>query len=484
MDEPAPASPRLRTGQLGVAAWLLFGWATQPFYTVLMTFIYAPYFATGIAADPAEGQALWGLATSVAGLVVAVLAPLLGAIADASGRRKPWMAGFGAMLAVGSFALWIGRPHDPTIIMPVLVAYALGAIGVQCALVFANAMMPALVPPERLGRLSGTGWAIGYIGGLVSLIVTLGWLATNPQTGMTMLGLLPILDHQPGLHQGERATGPLTAIWFVVFALPLFLFTPDEPARLPVRDAVRQGLSTLGETLRRLQQHRDLGLFLLANMIYADGLVALFAFGGIYGAGTFGWSAIDTGTFGTLLTITGTFGAIVGGRLDDRFGSKSVIIGSLIILILAATAILSIEPDRIAFFIPVAPSAPGRGLYSSTAERTYVGVGLIIGAVAGPAQAASRSLLARLAPADRLTQFFGLLALSGTVTSFAGPFLVGTVTAATMSQKAGMAVLVAFFLVGALLVSHVRVAPSPRPNRSPYGNSWKRFAEENDAKAD
>jgi len=180
MDEPAPASPRLRTGQLGVAAWLLFGWATQPFYTVLMTFIYAPYFATGIAADPAEGQALWGLATSVAGLVVAVLAPLLGAIADASGRRKPWMAGFGAMLAVGSFALWIGRPHDPTIIMPVLVAYALGAIGVQCALVFANAMMPALVPPERLGRLSGTGWAIGYIGGLVSLIVTLGWLATNP----------------------------------------------------------------------------------------------------------------------------------------------------------------------------------------------------------------------------------------------------------------------------------------------------------------
>jgi UMF1 family MFS transporter len=201
-------------------------------------------------------------------------------------------------------------------------------------------------------------------------------------------------------------------------------------------------------------------------MIYTDGLVALFAFGGIHGAGTFGWSAIDTGTFGILPTINGALGAMVGGRLDDRFGPKPVIIGSLIILILSAIAILSIARDRIAFFVPVAPPTPGCGLYSSTAERAYVGVGLIIGAVAGPAQAASRSLLARPAPADRLTQLFGLFTLSGTVTSFVAPFLVGIVTAATASQKAGMAVLVAFFLLGALMMSHVHVMPLP-PSRTP-----------------
>lgn len=461
-EELSPHHPRRSSaGSLGIAAWLLFGWAAQPFYTVLTTFIYAPYFATGITTDPAQGQALWGFATSGAGLVVALLSPMLGAIADASGRRKPWMAGFGAMLAIGSFILWFGKPRDPTTIGPVLAAYALASIGAQCVIVFANAMMPTLVPPGRLGRLSGTGQAASYIGGLACLLVTLGWLAADPHTGRTVLGFEPLLGLDPTLRQGDRATGPLTAIWFIVFALPLFVFTYDELPQRPARDAVVRGLSALRETLRRLPRDRDLALFLFGNMIYSDGLIALFAFGGIYAAGTFGWSAVDTGTFGVLLAIAGSLGALVSGRLDDRFGPKAVIVGSLTILIIAAIAILSIDRDRIGFSIPVAPPMPGHGLYASTSERAYVAVGLVIGAVAGPLQAASRSLLMRLAPADRLTQFFGLFALSGNVTSFVGPFLVGAVTAAAASQKAGMAVLVAFFLFGALILSRVRVVGSP-----------------------
>ena len=281
-----------------------------------------------------------------------------------------------------------------------------------------------------MGRLSGNGWAIGYAGGLVSLVITLGLLAGDPSTGKTLLGVTPLFGLDPALREGDRAAGPLSALWFVLFVLPLFLFTPDVPKRLAAGAAVRKGLATLADTLRTLPRHRSTALFLAANMIYADGLVALFAFGGIYAAGTFGWGTIQIGVFGILLTITGTIGAFVGGKLDDRFGPRPVILGSLGLLIFASIAILSIGRDTVGFVIPVAPPVPGGGLYASTAERAYVAIGLLIGIAAGPLQAASRTLLVRIAPRDRVTQFFGLLALSGKVTSFMGPLLVATVTTA------------------------------------------------------
>jgi UMF1 family MFS transporter len=441
---------------LAIAAWILFEWAVQPFFTLITTFVYAPYFAAGIVGDPTRGQALWGFATGAAGLVIALLSPALGAIADAAGRRKPWIAGFSALLLAGSALLWFGRPADSASIVPVLAAFALGAVGAQCALVFFNSMMPSLVPPERIGRLSGTAWGMAYVGGLISLAVTLGALAANPVTGKTLFGFAPVLGLDPLGREGDRATGPFTAIWLVIFAWPLFVFTPDRPQQRRVRDALHSGLGTLARTIRQLPRERDLALFLLANMICADGLVALFAFGGIYAAGTFGWGTIQIGMFGILLTITGSIGAFVGGRLDDRYGPKRVILGSLLILMVSGTAILTIDSDRIAFW-SVAPPVPGEALYGSAAERAYVAIGLLIGAVAGPLQAAARSLLARLAPADRITQFFGLFALSGKITSFVGPLLVGIVTAATASQKAGMAVLIAFFAAGALVLARVRI---------------------------
>jgi MFS transporter, UMF1 family len=433
----------------------LFDWAAQPFFTLVTTFVFAPYFASAIAADPVEGQALWGYAKAAAGLVIAVFSPVLGAIADASGRRKPWIAAFGVLLVIGSSMLWLGKPGEG--VMLVLVCFALASIGAEFATVFNNAMMHTLVARDRLGRLSGTGWAAGYLGGLLSLVLVLGFLAANPQTGKTLIGITPLFGLDAAAREGDRATGPLAAIWFVVFVLPLFLYTPDHPGRLPVRAAVSEGLTTLAQTLRSLPHHRDVALFLIANMIYADGLIALFSFGGIYAAGTFGWGTIEIGVFGILLTITATAGAFVGGRLDDRLGSKRVILGSLAILIVAGGAILVIDRDYVPFIGAVTPPAAGGPLFAAAAERAYLACGLLIGLAAGPLQAASRTLLVRLAPADRITQFFGLFALSGKVTSFLGPFLVGVVTAALVSQKAGMAVLIAFFAVGALLLARVRV---------------------------
>lgn len=438
-----------------VVSWIFFDWAAQPYFTLITTFVFAPYFATSIAPTPAMGQSLWGFAMAAAGMAIALLSPVLGAIADASGRRKPWIAVFGAILVIGSSTMWIGKPGDQAIIPLLLSALALASVGAEFATVFNNAMMPTLVPPERIGRLSGTGWATGYIGGIVSLIIVLGFLAANPETGKTLLGVTPLFGLDPVSHQGDRITGPLTALWFVVFVTPLFLFTPDYPAKRPVREALREGLSELRQSLAGLPKQKSLAAFLLANMIYTDGLVSLFAFGGIYAAGTFGWHTLQIGTFGIMLAIAGTFGAWLGGKLDDSLGPKRVIAGSMLILLLSLAAILMVDKDSV-LFIKVAPPVPGGPLFSGAAERAYLVLGCLIGAAGGPLQAASRTMLIRLAPKDRIAQYFGLFALTGKVTSFVGPLLIGMITAATASQKAGMAVLVVFFVAGLGLLMRVK----------------------------
>jgi MFS transporter, UMF1 family len=438
-----------------VVAWIFFDWAAQPYFTLITTFVFAPYFATHVASNPASGQALWGFATAAAGLMIALMSPVLGAIADASGRRKPWIAGFGALLVIGSCLMWLGKPGDASLIPPLLLAYGIATIGVEFATVFNNAMMPSLVPPEKIGRLSGTGWATGYIGGIVSLILVLGFLAANPDTGRTLFGFTPLFGLDPVTHQGDRITGPLTGIWFIVFVLPMFLLTPDYPAKRRVSAALREGLIELKETLGELPSRKSIAAFLLANMIYTDGLVSLFAFGGIYAAGTFGWHTIQIGSFGILLAIAGTFGAWLGGKLDDSLGPKRVIAGSMLILLLSIIAILLVDKDSI-LFVKVAAPEPGGALFSGAAERAYLVLGCLIGAAGGPLQAASRSLLIRLAPQDRIAQYFGLFALTGKVTAFIGPLLIGAITAITASQKAGMAALVVFFVTGLALLARVR----------------------------
>jgi UMF1 family MFS transporter len=247
----------------------------------------------------------------------------------------------------------------------------------------------------------------------------------------------------------------LSGIWFIIFVLPMFLLTPDYPAKLPAGEALRAGLVELKQTLGELPKQKSMAAFLLANMIYTDGLVSLFAFGGIYAAGTFGWHTIQIGSFGILLAIAGTFGAWLGGKLDDKLGPKRVIAISLLVLLTSIIAILLVDKDSI-LFIKVAPPEPGGALFSGAAERAYLLLGCLIGGAGGPLQAASRTLLIRLAPKDRIAQYFGLFALTGKVTSFIGPLLIGVITAVTESQKAGMAVLVVFFVAGLALLARVR----------------------------
>ncbi|GGK48695.1 MFS transporter [Salinarimonas ramus] len=437
--------------------WVMFDWATQPFFTLVVTFVFGPYFVNAVAANPVAGQSQWMLATSAAGLSLAILSPVLGAIADAGGPKKPWILAFGALMSVAAALLWLVPPAaTPGYVLLALVAFAVATVAAELAGTFNNAMMPTLVPPHRLGRLSGAGWATGYAGGLVSLAIVLGLLAGSPQSGLTLAGLEPLLGLDPVAREGDRVVGPLTALWFALFVLPLVLFTPDVPrGGRPFGEAVREGLSRVRGTIAEARRTPAIARFLLAHMAYQDGLVVLFSLGTIYGAGIFGWGTIELGVFGILILVTGTLGALAGGPIDDRIGPRAVILGSLAILALVTLGVLSLGESHVLFVVDTGPPPEGAGLYASLPEKVFLGLGLVIGALAGPLQASSRSLLARLVPAGDAGRYFGLLALSGKLTAFLGPFLVAVATALFQTQAAGPVVLLAFFLVGALLVRGV-----------------------------
>ena len=446
-----------RAGPLALTGWVLFDWATQPFYTLVVTFLFAPYFVNGFMVDLTRGSALWAYATGIAELIAAALAPVLGAIADASQNRKPWIAFFSVLLVVGLCGLWLATPGRTDLAILVLLAFGLATIGAELATVFTNAMMVSLVSDKKLGTLSGFGWATGYVGGLISLALVAGLLVADPHSGKTLLGLPPIVPLDAATREGDRLVGPFSALWYLVFVIPLFLFTPDRAAKPVETRAVRAGLAQLARSVKELVRHHgQIALFLLARMLYADGLGAVFAFGGIYAATVFGWGAVELGLFGIILTIAGTFGAVMGGLLDDRAGSKRVIALTLLLFIAASIGVLSVDREHVLFVLPVAPKLPGSAPFSSVGEQVYLAFAILIGLASGPIQASSRTLLARMCPPGKATEFFGFFSFSGKITAFAAPLMIGVVTHATGSQRIGIATSLGFLIAGLLLLLPVK----------------------------
>jgi UMF1 family MFS transporter len=444
------------TAKRGLLGWILFDWATQPFYTLVVTFLFAPYFVNGFMDDPARGSSLWAYATGIGELIAAATAPVFGAIADAGLPRKPWIAAFSVLLVTGCAGLYISAPGRIDLAPLVLASFAVATIGAELATVFTNAMMPSLVGDQRLGTLSGLGWATGYVGGLVSIVVMLGFIAGDHHTGKTLLGLQPIVPVD-GAHEGDRLVGPFAAVWYLIFALPLFLFAPDRPSRPLEARAVTAGLRQLVSLVKNLVRHHgQVALFLLARMLYADGLGAVFAFGGIYAGTVFGWGPQQLGMFGIILIIAGTFGCVLGGLLDDHRGSKWVIAAMLFLFIAASIGVLSVDQKHVLFVILVEPKADGSAAFSSVGEKVYLAFAMLIGLASGPIQASSRTLLARMCPPDKVTEFFGFFSFSGKITAFAAPLAIGVVTHVTGSQRVGIASALFFLIAGLLLLLRVK----------------------------
>ena len=407
-----------------LVSWCVFDWANSAFPTVIVTFVFSAYFVRSVAADTTTGTAQWGYALAISGLLVAVLGPVLGAIADQRGRHKPWLGTLTVLCVAATALLWFVRPQ-PDWVVWALVVFVLANTAFEMGTVFYNAMLPGIVPDRRIGRASGWGWGSGYLGGLGCLALA---LVVFVEPEVALFGL------DAAIAEPVRAVAPMVALWFAVFSLPLFLLAPDRPGRgVSIAVAAGDGLRELWQTLRQVRHNANIARFLLARLLYIDGLNTLFAFGGIYAAGSFGMDMGEIIRFGIALNVTAGAGAAAFAWIDDWIGARRTILIALCGVVVFGIPLLIVE-----------------------SKAAFWALALPLGIFMGPAQAASRSLMVRLAPPQKMTEMFGLFALSGKITAFLGPALLAWATLAFSSQRAGMATVIVFVAAGAAVLLTVK----------------------------
>ncbi|MBC2836342.1 MFS transporter [Paragemmobacter straminiformis] len=437
--------------------WWFFDWASQPYNTLLLTFIFGPYFAEiargyymaeGLDADAAAAaaQSYWGTALAIASVLIAILAPFLGAIADGTGRRLVWVWVFSAFYVVGSYALWYVAPGGENLLFAAAF-FGLGFIGMEFATIFTNALMPSLGDHEDLGAVSGSGFAFGYLGGLIALLLMLALFSENSATGKTLIGIDPLFGLDPESREGTRAVGPFTAIWYVVFMIPFFLWVKEPKVE---RRPLNLGLAfaSLKDLVSGLRYRRSLSAYLLSSLFYRDALNALYGFGGVYASGVLGWEITQIGAFGVMGAVTATLASWIGGKADRRFGPKPVIAFCILVLMLVCTIIVGMTREQI-WGVPLDPA-------SGASDDIFFLCGALIGAAGGALQAASRTLMVRHTTPEQATEAFGLFALSGKVASFMSPALIALVTAISGSQRIGISPLIGMFAIGLGLLMLVR----------------------------
>lgn len=401
-------------------SWALYDWANSAFAAIIQTFVFAAYFVNSVAIDETEGSAAWGTITGVSAFIVALISPCMGAIADQCGARKLWLGSFTILCIIPTALMWYVKP-SPEYTGLALWCVGLGAIGAEGAYIFYNAMLPELALPSQLGKWSGWGWGMGYAGGMAALLLALFAFISTDSPWI-------ILDEVSA--EPVRATFVLTAVWYLIFCLPLFFFTPASPrSEQSLREAAINGIKQLMNTLREVRKYSTIVRFLLAKMFYIDGLATLFSFGGIYAASVFGMPQQEVLKFGIAMNVTAGLGAAVFAPLDDRIGSKRVILYSLIGLII---------PGTMALFV--------------TEAWEFWVLGLLMCLFVGPVQSSSRALMSRIAPAHMRREMFGFYMLSGKATAFFGPLLYGWIAYTTGSLRWGMSTIIFLFILGGAIM--------------------------------
>ncbi|MDG3041203.1 MFS transporter [Roseicyclus marinus] len=457
VPEPAVLTQdALRAARRRIHGWWAFDWASQPYFTLGLTFIFGPYFAAvateafmaqGLAEQVADAraQSLWSLGQTVAGVIIALCAPILGAFADNTGRRMPWIVLFSLFYVLGAAAMWYTLP-DGSFLIGALIAFGIGLIGAEFTTIFTNSMLPELGDESAIGTLSGNGFAWGYLGGVVALFVMLIFFAEG-ESGRTFVGLEPALGLDPEAREGTRFVGPFIAIWYVVFMIPFFLWV-REPRRAATHASFGAALGDLWGTVKSLPGRVSLFAYLGSSMFYRDALNALYGFGGTYAVLVLNWSVTQVGIFGIIGAVTSALATWLGGKADSALGPKPVIVGAIVTLIAVCAVILGMSRESL-WGIALAEG-------SGVPDVVFYICGAIIGGAGGVLQSASRSMMCRHAPPTRPTEAFGLYALSGKATAFLGPALIGLTTWATESARLGMAPLIGLFVVGLVLLVWVR----------------------------
>ncbi len=447
--------------KLGQVSWAVFEWGRTPYVLLITIYFFSPYFARVVVGNPVKGQALWGFIAAIGGLIVAALAPFLGAIADAGGRRKPWIGLYTIIMSIAMLSMWFAKPHSNGLgLLFVGVSVAIANVSFEFSAVFHNALLPTIAPPRRVAGLSGLGLSLGNAAGILLLSFMLIAFSLPGHVDWSFVPSHPLWGVDQATHEPERLAGPVAGLWLLVFSLPLFLFTPDRKGRnVTFATAMITGIRSVFSTVRSLRQYRNVGAYLLARLFFNDGMTAVLTFGGIYAASTFHWGPIQMLIYGIELSIFAVLGGFVGGWLDNTFGSKRAIFISIGGTTIVGLAALTIAPDRIFWFIPYsAHAAPVWSLpfFNTWPEIIYLGTINFIAVLITAGYANSRTMLARIAPPEKMTEFFGLYSLSGTSTTFLATGFVAWLTSFSQSQRIGLLGETMFLAIGLLLMLFVK----------------------------
>ena len=441
----------MATQRQRIWGWWFFDWASQPYNTLLLTFVFGPYFAeiargyymgTGLEEEAAKAaaQSYWGFWYACFSLIIALMAPVLGAVAQGTGRRLVWVWVFSALYVLGAASLWWMMPGGEIgTLRWGAIMFGIGLIGMEFATIFTNALMPTLTDGDDMGKISGSGLAFGYLGGLIALVIMLGFFVPKADSALTYFNLPPLLGNDPETREGNRFVGPFTAIWYVLFMVPFVLWVKEPPGGAGALH-VGRALSSLSELVKGLRYRKSLSAYLGSALSYSDALTGIYVFGGVYASNVLGWEIGQIGVFGILGGVTAMIASWWGGKLDTRFGPKPVIVGSIIVLIFVCAVIVGMERDSL-WGMPMDSA-------SNLPDIIFYICGGLIGAAGGPLQAASRTMILRHTTPDRATEAFGLFALSGKVTSFIAPGLITIATTITGSARLGISPIILLFVVG------------------------------------
>jgi len=398
----------------------LYDFANSAFTTIIITFIFATYFAKQIAPNPILGQSYWGWTIGITGLLVALIGPLIGSFADKKNCTEFFIKLFTIICIILTSFLWFAKPSEKYLLYTLLVV-ASANFFYELSLIFYNSILKRISNSNNLGKSSGFSFALGYIGGILILIICIKVFIDNE--------VLPFgLSKENS--ENIRATSIVVALWYLIFSIP-FLFS--------LKKKIKNKIERSSNNIKKIKNLfwdkglNNLGKFLLARMLYADGLNAIIIMGGIFAVGVFNLEIKDLLVLSVLMNITAFIGAIIGGYANDKFSSKSVIIFSLLGLIFSSAIILFIK-TKIFFLI-----------FAS-----------INGLFIGPIQSASRVFITKSIDRNNQASGFGLFALSGKLTSFIGPLLVSTLTYISNSQRIGFSAAIILLLIGLLVLLKVK----------------------------
>lgn len=428
----AIARSRQRRASRAEAAWSLTEAANEPFFTLVQRYVFPPFFVGTLAAagGPAAAAATWGYVTAAAGLLVALGAPVLGGVADAGGRRRPFLLAAAALAFASAMLLWYAEPGRPLLLVIPVAVLALAAF--ELLAVATNSFLPAVAGPGRIGLLSGLAFGFGQLAGIGALLLVLALSDTPP----ALLAGVP--------HGVDRLAGPIAAAAMLLLLAPALLLLNDPPGPHPPF-RLRRGLANLRAMLAEAWADRALRLFFLGRAIGGDGLSLVFAFGAVLAGQTFGWRAGTLAGFGIGITLASALGGFAAAALDRRLGAQRTVIGGLMLVGAGLAGLLAVSATAI-FGVPT--GVPVGEAFASPQEQAFVAAALLVALGAGPALAGMRALMAEIAPPERVSACFGLYAFVGKATNFAGPLLLGLVVSATGSLRLGLGTAALFLLAG------------------------------------